>query len=181
MATLSHPPQPTVHQTASPSNTLEQPSTHSRSSLSERSYPGAVTAAAVAVAAIPAPPAQARRHPRPGRDRLGQDSERHRHRLGARDPRPALQRYPLETLPPPQLDARLRALQPGPEPPAQECLEPVPVVQRQPGQRCRYPSCFGEPPASPALHANRPQPTYLPSSLPSRQTRCTKHPRACCA
>ncbi|KAH7109317.1 hypothetical protein B0J13DRAFT_579113 [Dactylonectria estremocensis] len=51
MATLLHPPRTTVHQTAPPSNTLEQPSTHSLSSLSEQSH--------VTAAAIPAPPAQA--------------------------------------------------------------------------------------------------------------------------
>ncbi|PNP75521.1 hypothetical protein FNYG_11150 [Fusarium nygamai] len=58
MATLSHPPRSTVHQTASPSNTLEQPSTHFRSSLSERSYLGVVTTAAIAIASL-ARPAQA--------------------------------------------------------------------------------------------------------------------------
>ncbi|KAH7231673.1 uncharacterized protein BKA55DRAFT_695907 [Fusarium redolens] len=41
-----------------PSNTLEQPSTHFRSSLLEQSHPGVVTAAAIAVAS-PARPAQA--------------------------------------------------------------------------------------------------------------------------
>ncbi|RYC80704.1 hypothetical protein BFJ63_vAg16401 [Fusarium oxysporum f. sp. narcissi] len=133
-----------------PFNTLEQPSTHFRSSLLQRSHPGVVTAAAIAVAS-PARPAQA--HVYANRrtssvSKLNQRSSSGILALVVAGPDrtqsaiatildlaiPPPQRHSngtLSRLTPPRLDARLRGLQPGQEaagpgvPRASPCLSSI--------------------------------------------------------
>ncbi|KAH7132751.1 regulator of G protein signaling domain-containing protein [Dactylonectria macrodidyma] len=144
---LSHHPQPTVHHAVPPSNTLEQPPTHSRSSLSERSH-------VAAAAAIPAPSPRLDQRSSSAILALAMAAlDRTQSAIATiSEPviRPRHSNGTLETLPPPQLDTRLGALQLGQEPPAQECLEPVPCCPPHSATEPNRP-----PPAKSTVTANK--------------------------